>query len=524
MVYLPCSHVRNIPELIKYLTVEYNPNVDGQDGEPEYIRLYDLQTHKGYIGLPRAFATEQLSKRLLHYMDHTIKPTKKFKYPAKITPRDKQQAEFMEDLQRACTEHKLGAVDFSAKAKTGAGKTVSLLKTIADMGIGPVLFLVHINSLKRQWVGDVKKKNGIKYFFGKKWTKKNVGIVQQDICDYKGKSLVVGMLPSIARRDYGEDFYNNFTAVFWDELHKSAAPMLSKTLSMFPAAIRGGVTATPREGALSRVTNTHLGSVSIISEQDVMSPKVIRVRLKPSEPTKLNTFNKYTIITSLTRWDARQKLLTKIIKKHGYDNGRQVLALSDRTAQLADIRRRLIAQGVPQSEIGLYVGSYDTGNYIVRRRGPDSSRHIKVKDESFTSKYKAQKYIKAQDDDADYIIDNEIHSPSIKELERISKRCSIVLATYGIFDTGVDIPRLDMGVECSPRGNVTQALGRVLRLLKGKDTPTWWTIDDVLHTLDDKGAVEWFEQFIQASNARTRSYTEQKAEISRTSVKIKNND
>ena len=524
MVYLPRSHVRNIPELKKYLTVEYNPNVDDQDGEIEYIRLYDTRTHKGYIGLPRHFAMEQLSKRLRNAFDHTVKPSKKFKYPANIKPRDKQQAEFMTDLAKAVKEYGLGPVDFTAKAKTGSGKTVSLLKTISDLGIGPVLFLVHINSLKRQWVGSKKKGNGIKFFFGKKWAKKNVGIVQQDVCDYKGKPIVIGMLPSIARRDYGKDFYNYFSAVFWDEVHKSAAPLLSKSLMLFPAAIRGGVTATPRKGKLARVIGTHLGKPSILSEQEVMAPNVIRVKLQPKKPTNLNTYSKYTVLTALTKWDARQDLLRKIIQKKGYDNGRQVLGLSDRTAQLYDLKQRLIKAGVPEKEIGLYVGSYETGNYIIRVKRPHSSRFIKYKNFTFPTRYKAKKYIEKQElpEGTEYDIAPHIHTPSIKELERISKKCSIVLATYGIFAVGVDIARLDMGVECSPRGNVVQALGRVLRILKGKLTPIWFCIDDVLYTQSSSiGPKEPIGDFIDASKARTASYREQNAKISRTSVKIK---
>jgi hypothetical protein len=74
----------------------------------------------------------------------------------------------------------------------------------------------------------------------------------------------------------------------------------------------------------------------------------------------------------------------------------------------------------------------------------------------------------------------EEYSPSQIELDNITNSCQIVFATYQIFSKGVDVPRLDMGVEGLPSGNLKQPLGRILRLHDGKPEPEWYAICDTV--------------------------------------------
>ena len=84
----------------------------------------------------------------------------------------------------------------------------------------------------------------------------------------------------------------------------------------------------------------------------------------------------------------------------------------------------------------------------------------------------------------------EQYSPSQHELDNITHSCQIIFATYEIFSKGVDVPRLDMGVEALPSGNVKQPAGRILRISDGKETPEWYAIHDTIEAVkDDNGFV-----------------------------------
>ena len=98
---------------------------------------------------------------------------------------------------------------------------------------------------------------------------------------------------------------------------------------------------------------------------------------------------------------------------------------------------------------------------------------------------------------------------------RIARECRIILATYGIFDTGTDIPRLDCGIEATPRSKLAQALGRILRTSRGKSTPIWFGIEDYIKKprLTHFGEEEYYDDLLKRFRSRRRSYAQQRATI-----------
>jgi hypothetical protein len=85
-------------------------------------------------------------------------------------------------------------------------------------------------------------------------------------------------------------------------------------------------------------------------------------------------------------------------------------------------------------------------------------------------------------------IAGEIYDPTEKtrrktkeaEEERVKSdaRFEIVLATYGKAKEGLNIPRLDWGIDLTPRADGVQMIGRIRRFVEGKPTPIWVTILD----------------------------------------------
>lgn len=238
-----------------------------------------------------------------------------------------------------------------------------------------------------------------------------------------------------------------------------------------------GCTATPKTGKMGVAITAHLGEPKIISKQEGLQPKIEKLVYKRTlniDKDKADT--RQFLPTLLSRLKERNQLLADIIYIRGVRRGRQCLGLSDRTDQLVDIRGRLIHYGVPANDIGLYVGGYRQYGRMVK--------------------------------------------PSKAEYERIEKECPIILATYGIFDTGIDISRLDWGIECTPRGDVTQALGRVLRLYPGKSLPEWVSIIDELLTFAPVTLIgktimqqQIFATPLRLAKQREASYLKQNAKV-----------
>jgi superfamily II DNA or RNA helicase len=79
----------------------------------------------------------------------------------------------------------------------------------------------------------------------------------------------------------------------------------------------------------------------------------------------------------------------------------------------------------------------------------------------------------------------------------------VVLGTYQMCSTGTDVPKWDTLVMATPRSDVKQAIGRVLRAVAGKKRP-------VIFDLVDKDAI--FQHFHMA---RMKQYYSVGAEIVR---------
>ena len=389
-----------------------------------------------------------------------------------ITPRDSLQADFFSQIANVCKRD--GVIDCMANARTGSGKTVASLSLIRDLGT-PTLVVVHTNRLKEQWIGVPGEKSGMRFFFGDTFADNCVGIVQQDECDFEGKAVVVASLASLVSRKYPDELYKYFGLVIFDEVHKMGAPEMSKVMSLFNARVRLGLTATNRRDALKAVCDLHLGKPKIVSGQSVLRPKIFNVVYTSKMNSYFMRFSKVArnmIITKLAEDPIRNDLLTKIIYDRGYQRKRNVVVLSDRISQLQEIKKSLVLLGVPEATIGLYVDKY---KQRVVRDGKWVMKDIKVKEEEF---------------------------------KRITKECSIILATYGIFATGTDIPRIDFGVEATPRANQDQAIGRILRLYENKPQPEWIGVEDKI-LLFDKNL--WYKDIELVKYGRFNSYKRQQA-------------
>jgi len=285
-------------------------------------------------------------------------------------------------------------------SKTGSGKTVIMIDILTVLG-GKTLIVVPTTFLMNQWKSQILKFTNL--------TEDDIGIIQQNRCEVNKKSVVIGMLHSLAMKKYTKEIYSAFHNVLFDEIHRIPTEVFSKAVSLFHAKYLLGTSATPRrKDGTENVFKYSIGNVIAKSTQLVSKPKVILLPYVGLDTNHLDcvyrgelSLGKY--MNRLEQSRPRTVLLANIVYSL-YKKNEDILLLSDRIQMLQNIKQLLIEAGVPKNIIGLLIANQ-------------------------------------------------------KESDK-----KIILGTYGSAGLGADIPRLSALVFATPRTDIEQPFGRVTRV------------------------------------------------------------
>jgi len=370
------------------------------------------------IGLPVVYG-----KIVADYLKLTIKDETvlghEVSYPSRPTPRTAKQRQFFDSLSETTRR------DFTvlSVAPTGTGKTVAGLNMIADISRAG-LVIVPSKNLAKQWKDEAMLHLGL--------TTEEVHVFQGGDCKWEGCSIVIAVIHNLCDRVWPRGFYQHFGVVVWDEGHRVGAKVFSQSLSQFPARYRVALTATPnRKDGRTSILHHAFGEPNRAVKGTKMraldcDAYVVNTRSKVRSPSWGNTMMKMgKLISGLAADTDRNTLVADIIAR-GYAAGRVVLGIGDRVAQLKEIKKILVTDhDMPAGDIGLFIGA-----------------------------------------------------ATEKVLESIKSDCSVILATYGMMKEGQDVPRLDMGIDITPRSDGVQAIGRIRREEANKKPPIWVTLYD----------------------------------------------
>jgi len=301
--------------------------------------------------------------------------------------------------------------------------TLCALAAAAKLGRTTAV-LVHKSFLMNQWVERIEQALDI--------DPRDIGFVQQDRCEFRGKKIVLLMAQSLLAREYDPDLYTYFGTVVVDEVHRFGAVEFRKVITKFPAKYRIGVTATPdRRDGLQEVFFKHIGEIAHVGSVPSLKARVKFVTAKMAVTDSMlrgmtsrrqggrRVFDLNKVTQYVVDCETRNRQIVKLL----YDAlraGRKVLVLSSRREHLTVIADLFDAE-MPKQH-----ARYSHGYYV----GGMAERDL-----------------------------------------RITATRPLILATFQMAQEGLDIPDLDTLFLVTPKGDIVQAVGRILRQHSEKRPP-----------------------------------------------------
>lgn len=299
------------------------------------------------------------------------------------------------------------------ESPTGSGKTYMALAIACAIGEATLIVCTK-SDLMDSWKKTLIELIGI--------PEKDIGIAQGDKLDYKGKRFVLGMVHSLAMEGkYDHEFLSAFGLVIFDETHRMAADTFQTVCQRIPARLRLGLSATPtRADGKNPVVLGHIGPVLVRGTIIPMSPKVIIQPTMFKAPSWISAGGKTTAYLSMltkafAAIEPRNQLIANFVES-AFKKGRNTVIMSGSIEHL-DRLHIAIGQRVGGDNIGRYVGGMS------------------------------------------------------KDALQVGAHRRVVLATYQMCSEGTDFPHWDTLVMGTPKSDVTQIIGRVLRSKEDKLQP-----------------------------------------------------
>lgn len=292
---------------------------------------------------------------------------------------------------------------------TGYGKTTVALYVLTKVK-RKTLIVVHKEFLLTQWVERIKQ------FI----PSARIGRLQANIVDVDDKDIVIGMLQSLSKKDYDKSILDDFGFTIIDETHHVCTRTFSKLFTKVNTKYVLGLSATlERKDGLTKVLHWFLGDVLYKVErmkQRHVYVKRLDFKCDNYGSFPLNRMRKPSIpeaITKVIEQKERNELILDLIRKCLMDNDRRILVLTDRRQHCIDLMT-MCNENIDNHKFGLYIGG--------------------------------------------------MKPEQLKE----SEECNAIFATYSLAHEGLDIPVLDTLIMASPKSDIVQSVGRILRETTGK--------------------------------------------------------
>lgn len=316
----------------------------------------------------------------------------------------------------------------------GYGKTFTGIAAAREIG-KCFLIVVHKEFLADQWSEELLRLlPGIR-----------IGRIQGERCDIGPQfDVAIAMIQTICSRVFLPGTFQRFGFAIFDEVHHLAAEHFSQTLQAIHCKRMLGLTATPkRNDGLSKVFEWYLGKICFQinsrPKDDTVRVEVLRYICDVPAYAVVGTnwagdIIRARMINQIANYVPRTKEIVDWIAPFLSDPERKLLILSDRREHLMTFEKEFQQRGLGST--GYYVGG-------MKQKDLDAS---------------AQK--------------------------------QILLGTYAMASEGMNIPTLNAVLLATPKSNIEQSVGRILRL-----KPEERTIQPIIFDVLDSAFVECFGQW-----------------------------
>jgi superfamily II DNA or RNA helicase len=336
--------------------------------------------------------------------------------------------------------------------QTGGGKTVCALYIASVLQL-PTIVLVHNTFLRDQWTDRIRAFLPCA----------RIGTIQGDTVDVENRDIVVAMLQSVSMKEYPKSVFERFGFLIVDECHHIASESFSQAVPKLTCKHMLGLSATPdRKDRLMHVINWFLGPLLYKSDTSDKVDEKVKVEVYEFEPTD-SSYNDIIynhagvmftslMVNKVVEHAPRNKLIVEILTDLYDEKHREILVLTDRV----DHTKVLFDMLPPH----------------IQKTACILGRNVKS----------AQRAEWCE-----------------------SKR--ILIATYSMCKEGFDVAKLNTLVIATPRPDVDQIVGRILRTEKKTRT-----IDPLIIDIVDPAFRRQFQERLSLYNKR--NYKVEKMKLS----------
>jgi superfamily II DNA or RNA helicase len=304
--------------------------------------------------------------------------------------------------------HNCGLLDLYC----GFGKTCLGLYIISKLQ-KKTLIIVHKEFLLNQWIERI----------GEFLPTARIGKIQGQIIDVENKDIVIGMLQSISMKEYPISLFQQFGFTIIDECHHISAETFSNALFKVVTNYMLGLSATmTRKDGLTKVFKMFIGDVVVKKKRDGTDDVEVRALSYEHVDEEFNKIitnykgqTQYSqMLKKLCEFEPRRQFIVSIIRKvidEAKTNGieRHIMVIAHNKSILTYLHNTIRDMNI--ATVGYYIGG------------------MKEKD------------------------------------LKITETKQIIIATYAMAEEALDIKTLNTLIMTTPKTDVTQTVGRILRIV-----------------------------------------------------------
>ena len=288
------------------------------------------------------------------------------------------------------------------------GKTVIALY-ICSMIRQKTLIIVHKEFLMNQWIERIEQ------FL----PSARIGKIQGQIIDIENKDIVLGMLQSLSMKEYPSSLFDCFGLTIIDEVHHISSEVFSCSLFKIVTKYMLGLSATMnRKDGTTHVFKMFLGEVVYKGkreEEHNVTVRAIEYKINDDEFNEVKTDFRGNVlyssmISKLCAYNRRTEFILNIIDAMFKENNdQQMMILAHNKNILTYLHDAIKHRNIVEGSVGYYIGG--------------------------------------------------MKEPALKATEQKK----IVIATYSMAAEALDIKTLTTLIMATPKTDIEQAVGRILR-------------------------------------------------------------